>query len=174
MQDHISVWGDLVATPLHVNQWNADALKPGTRERFLPVIEGRGVIRRQPAHHVEAGSQRGLGKSVDLAGAFLDMGEISFPIVRDMDTNMYERQEGTGLEIGSYAHRPILYEPEDLPSVEEAALTPTEFRLLWTLIRQPGRPYSRNELMDVSRGEDATMRSGLPRKPHFSRKPLCR
>jgi len=54
-------------------------------------------------------------------------GGIGFPIVRDMDTNMYERQEGTGLEIGSYAHRPILYEPEDLPSVEEASLTPTEF-----------------------------------------------
>src|SRR5205807_8364853 len=54
-------------------------------------------------------------------------GGIEFPIVRDMDTNMYERQEGTVLEIGSYAHRPILYEPEDLPSVEEAALTPTEF-----------------------------------------------
>jgi glycine cleavage system aminomethyltransferase T/glycine/D-amino acid oxidase-like deaminating enzyme len=52
---------------------------------------------------------------------------IEFPIVRDMDTNMYERQEGTGLEIGSYAHRPILYEPEDLPSNEQAALTPTEF-----------------------------------------------
>ena len=32
---------------------------------------------------------------------------IEYPIVRDMDTNMYERQEGTGLEIGSYAHRPI-------------------------------------------------------------------
>jgi len=52
---------------------------------------------------------------------------IAFPIVRDMDTNMYERQDGTSLEIGSYAHRPIHYEPEDLPSVEEAALSPTEF-----------------------------------------------
>lgn len=52
---------------------------------------------------------------------------IEFPIVRDMDTNMYERQDGTSLEIGSYAHRAILYDPEDLPSVEEAALTPTEF-----------------------------------------------
>ncbi len=52
---------------------------------------------------------------------------IEFPIVRDMDTNMYERQDGTSLEIGSYAHRPILYEPEDLPSVEEASLSPTEF-----------------------------------------------
>ena len=37
----------------------------------------------------------------------------------------------------------------------ELALTPTEFRLLWTLARQPGRPYSRNELMDTARGEDA-------------------
>ncbi len=32
-------------------------------------------------------------------------GVIEFPIVRDMDTNMYERQDGSGLEIGSYAHR---------------------------------------------------------------------
>jgi glycine cleavage system aminomethyltransferase T/glycine/D-amino acid oxidase-like deaminating enzyme len=54
-------------------------------------------------------------------------GMIEFPIVRDMDTNMYERQDGTGLEIGSYAHRPILHDPEEIPSVEEAALSPTEF-----------------------------------------------
>src|SRR5207247_1735292 len=52
---------------------------------------------------------------------------IEYPIVRDMDTNMYERQDGSGLEIGSYAHRPILYEPDDIPSNEEAALSPTEF-----------------------------------------------
>ncbi len=37
----------------------------------------------------------------------------------------------------------------------ELLLTPTEFRLLWVLARQPGRPYSRHELMDSSRGEDA-------------------
>ncbi|MDX6535331.1 MAG: hypothetical protein QOF68_3075 [Gaiellales bacterium] len=52
---------------------------------------------------------------------------IDYPIVRDMDTNMYERQDGQGLEIGSYAHRPILHDPEEIPSVEEAALSPTEF-----------------------------------------------
>ena len=34
-------------------------------------------------------------------------------------------------------------------------LTPTEFKLLWTLMRQPGRPFSRHELMDTCRGEDA-------------------
>jgi glycine cleavage system aminomethyltransferase T/glycine/D-amino acid oxidase-like deaminating enzyme len=53
-------------------------------------------------------------------------GDIEYPIVRDMDANMYERQHGSGLEIGSYAHRTIHYEPEDLPSVETAALSPTE------------------------------------------------
>ena len=54
-------------------------------------------------------------------------GDIEYPIVRDMDTNMYERQHGTGLEIGSYAHRPILPRVEDIPSNAEAALSPTEF-----------------------------------------------
>lgn len=34
-------------------------------------------------------------------------------------------------------------------------LTPTEFKMLWTMASQPGRPFSRNELMDTSRGEDA-------------------
>ena len=54
-------------------------------------------------------------------------GDIEWPIVRDMDTFMYERQHGTGLEIGSYAHRAILYYPQDMPSIAEAALSPTEF-----------------------------------------------
>jgi glycine cleavage system aminomethyltransferase T/glycine/D-amino acid oxidase-like deaminating enzyme len=52
---------------------------------------------------------------------------IEFPIVRDMDVFMYERQDGTGLEIGSYAHRSILHDPEEIPSLEAAALSPTEF-----------------------------------------------
>jgi glycine cleavage system aminomethyltransferase T/glycine/D-amino acid oxidase-like deaminating enzyme len=51
---------------------------------------------------------------------------IEYPIVRDMDTNMYERQDGTSLEIGSYAHRPILLASEEIPSIEESALSPTE------------------------------------------------
>jgi glycine cleavage system aminomethyltransferase T/glycine/D-amino acid oxidase-like deaminating enzyme len=53
-------------------------------------------------------------------------GEIAFPIVRDVDTNMYERQNGSDMEVGSYAHRPILMEPDDIPSIEESALSPTE------------------------------------------------
>ena len=53
-------------------------------------------------------------------------GEISYPIVRDVDTNMYERQHGGDMEVGSYAHRPIIVSPDDIPSIEESALSPTE------------------------------------------------
>ncbi len=53
-------------------------------------------------------------------------GEISFPIVRDMDTFCYERQHGGDMEVGSYAHRAILHDPEDIPSIEQAMLSPTE------------------------------------------------
>jgi glycine cleavage system aminomethyltransferase T/glycine/D-amino acid oxidase-like deaminating enzyme len=54
------------------------------------------------------------------------VGEIRFPIVRDMDTFCYERQHGGDLEVGSYAHRPILYDPDEIPSIAEATLSPTE------------------------------------------------
>jgi glycine cleavage system aminomethyltransferase T len=39
---------------------------------------------------------------------------------------MYERQHGGDMEVGSYAHRPIIVAAEDIPSIEEAALSPTE------------------------------------------------
>jgi glycine cleavage system aminomethyltransferase T/glycine/D-amino acid oxidase-like deaminating enzyme len=54
------------------------------------------------------------------------VGEITYPIVRDMDTNMYERQHGGDMEVGSYAHRPIIVDPNEIPSLEESALSPTE------------------------------------------------
>ena len=54
------------------------------------------------------------------------VGEIEYPIVRDMDTFCYERQHGSDMEVGSYAHRAILHEPDDIPSIEESSLSPTE------------------------------------------------
>ena len=54
------------------------------------------------------------------------VGEIKYAIVRDMDTNCYERQHGSDLEVGSYAHRPILMEADDIPSIAASALSPTE------------------------------------------------
>ncbi len=52
--------------------------------------------------------------------------EIGYPIVRDMDTFCYERQSTGSMEVGSYAHRPILMRPDDIPSIQASALTPTE------------------------------------------------
>ena len=52
--------------------------------------------------------------------------EIGYPIVRDMDVFMYERQSHEAMEVGSYAHRPILVRPDDIPSLAEAERTPTE------------------------------------------------
>ena len=53
-------------------------------------------------------------------------GEISFPIIRDMDTFCYERQHGSDMEVGSYAHRPILLDADGIPSIDQAVLSPTE------------------------------------------------
>src|ERR1700760_2002410 len=53
-------------------------------------------------------------------------GEISYPTARDGDTNMYERRHGGDMEVGSYAHRPIIVPPDEIPSIEESVLSPTE------------------------------------------------
>ncbi|MEO7372083.1 MAG: FAD-binding oxidoreductase, partial [Ilumatobacteraceae bacterium] len=51
--------------------------------------------------------------------------EVAYPIVRDMDTFMYERQSAGSMEVGSYAHRPIFHDPNEIPSNDAAALSPT-------------------------------------------------
>jgi glycine cleavage system aminomethyltransferase T/glycine/D-amino acid oxidase-like deaminating enzyme len=53
-------------------------------------------------------------------------GEINHPVVRDMDTQMYERPSGNDMEVGSYEHRPLLWDVEDIPSIDEAPLSPTQ------------------------------------------------
>ncbi|GAA4525869.1 FAD-dependent oxidoreductase [Brachybacterium paraconglomeratum] len=54
---------------------------------------------------------------------------VSFPLLRDMDRKMYERQRGAELEIGSYAHRPLLHDPAEIPPVgnHPGQATPTSF-----------------------------------------------
>jgi glycine cleavage system aminomethyltransferase T/glycine/D-amino acid oxidase-like deaminating enzyme len=55
--------------------------------------------------------------------------EVAYPIVRDMDTFCYERQSTGSMEVGSYAHRPILMRADDIPSIKDSALSPTELPL---------------------------------------------
>ena len=57
--------------------------------------------------------------------------ELAYPIIRDMDTFCYERQSSGSMEVGSYAHRPILMRPDDIPSIQASALTPTELPLTY-------------------------------------------
>ena len=52
--------------------------------------------------------------------------EVAYPIIRDMDTFCYERQTAGSMEVGSYAHRPIFMHPDDIPSNQASALSPTE------------------------------------------------
>lgn len=59
-----------------------------------------------------------------------------------------DRIATSGIEIDRMNHTATL-------DGNEMVLTPTEFRLLWELARMPGRPLSRHELMDRTRGEDA-------------------
>ncbi len=51
---------------------------------------------------------------------------LAYPVVRDMDAKMYARQSGADLEIGSYAHEALVVQPEDIPSNEQALMSPTE------------------------------------------------
>jgi two-component system phosphate regulon response regulator PhoB len=55
--------------------------------------------------------------------------------------------EHLGVRIDRVRHRAMV-EGRDLP------LTPTEFRLLECLLRQPGRAFTRPQLMDLAIGED--------------------
>ena len=70
---------------------------------------------------------------------------IRRPAAEDGDT---EQVSAAGIEIDRERHVCTL-------DGEALELTPTEFKLLWTLMRQAGRPFSRHELMDASRGGDA-------------------
>jgi two-component system phosphate regulon response regulator PhoB len=53
-----------------------------------------------------------------------------------------------GIEIDRTQHRAFL-------EGVELRLTPTEFKLLWALIRQPGRAFNRLELLEACMGDDA-------------------
>jgi two-component system phosphate regulon response regulator PhoB len=61
-----------------------------------------------------------------------------------------EVYKSQGVVVDRHRHK-AMYAEEDL------LLTPTEFRLLETMVRQPGRAFTRHELMDSAIGEDAVV-----------------
>jgi two-component system phosphate regulon response regulator PhoB len=58
--------------------------------------------------------------------------------------------EHLGIRIDRIRHRAMV-------DGKELDLTPTEFRLLETLLRQPGRAFTRSQLMDAAIGEGAVV-----------------
>jgi two-component system phosphate regulon response regulator PhoB len=54
--------------------------------------------------------------------------------------------EAIGIRIDKRGHRVTVHE-------EPVSLTPTEFRLLETLMKQPGRAFTRHDLMDAAVGD---------------------
>ena len=76
----------------------------------------------------------------DLAGA---AEEISLPFLRHQDKSMYFRQVGEAIGIGSYRHKPLLVEADDLPDrgggstgPAEMAFTPDHFEQAMTAARE--------------------------------------
>jgi two-component system phosphate regulon response regulator PhoB len=67
---------------------------------------------------------------------------------REAESNDGNIIEHAGLRIDRVRHQAYVDNPE-------IDLTPTEFRLLECLLRQPGRAFGRSELMDAAIGEGA-------------------
>lgn len=119
-----------------------DSHVPG-QSKITAVVTDKGTIE---AEYVVIASGVWSNRVANMAGAYIplvpavhqmaDVGpmdilaetnnEIGYPIVRDMDTYCYERQSAGSMEVGSYAHRAIFHHPDEIPSNEAAALSPTE------------------------------------------------
>ncbi len=135
---NLSVFANTMVTDLLTE----DSHVPG-QKKITGVVTDKGTIM---AETVVIATGCWSNQTANLAGAYIplvpavhqmaDVGpmdilaetnnEIGYPIVRDMDTFCYERQSSGSMEVGSYAHRPILHHPDEIPSNEEAALSPTE------------------------------------------------
>jgi glycine cleavage system aminomethyltransferase T len=76
-------------------------------------------------------------------------GEVEHPILRHQDHAMYFRQHKDAYGIGSYNHKPLLVDPNELVGVKlaERTFTPEHFEVAWN---------STNELLPPTKGADLT------------------
>lgn len=78
--------------------------------------------------------------------------EATHPILRHQDRAMYFRQAVDGYLIGSYQHEPILTDPDDIPSHDDAPLMPSV--MPWTPSHFDNALQSAVELVPALRGAD--------------------
>lgn len=122
-------------------------LRAGSRTREIPILM---LTARSEEVDEVVGFQMGADDYVTKPFKLKPLIQRIKALLRRKQTGDAEGTDtvaGQGIEIDRRQHRAML---EGI----ELRLTPTEFRLLWTLIRQPGRAFSRHELMEAGMGDD--------------------
>lgn len=122
-------------------------LRAGTRTRDIPILM---LTARSEEVDEVVGFQMGADDYVTKPFKLKPLIQRIKALLRRKqsgDVESGDSASGQGIEIDRRQHRALL---EGI----EMRLTPTEFRLLWTLIRQPGRAFSRHELMEAGMGDD--------------------
>ncbi len=122
-------------------------LKSGTRTRDIPLIM---LTARSEEVDEIVGFQMGADDYVTKPFKIKPLIQRIKALLRRRKNPATEADivAGGGIEIDRAQHRATV-------NNEELNLTPTEFRLLWALVRQPGRAFSRHELMEAAMGDDA-------------------
>jgi len=122
-------------------------LKSGTRTRDIPLIM---LTARSEEVDEIVGFQMGADDYVTKPFKIKPLIQRVKALLRRKKTPVVEGDvvAAGGIEIDRAQHRAT-------KDGEELNLTPTEFRLLWSLVRQPGRAFSRHELMEAAMGDDA-------------------
>jgi two-component system phosphate regulon response regulator PhoB len=122
-------------------------LKSGTRTRDIPLIM---LTARSEEVDEIVGFQMGADDYVTKPFKIKPLIQRIKALLRRKKSPAAEGDvvSAGGVEIDRAQHRATV-------AGEELNLTPTEFRLLWSLVRQPGRAFSRHELMESAMGDDA-------------------
>jgi two-component system phosphate regulon response regulator PhoB len=122
-------------------------LKSGARTRDIPLLM---LTARTEETDEIVGFQMGTDDYVQKPFKIKPLIQRIKALLRRRKTSITEGDvvSAGGIEIDRSQHRATV-------DAHELNLTPTEFRLLWALVRQPGRAFSRHELMETAMGDDA-------------------
>ena len=138
-----------VATDSREEMRVCQQLRRHPQNRVLPII-----VMLVPGH-----TERSPEEGLDVADVVIEKPLEPTPLAYRVKTVIQQSEvEGKivdvlqrqGIQIDRLQHRVTL-------DGEELQLTPTEFRILWTLLRQPGRAFTRRELIRASLGAEATI-----------------
>ena len=78
--------------------------------------------------------------------------EVAIPVATFDDIQIYFRQHGDHLGIGSYAHEARLVNPKDLPKTAMLPFTPDDFTDAWTKMQHHMPPLQQSKIADGFNG----------------------